>query len=166
MSREVRRVPATWQHPREDGRYKHLFEGDPNLKQEIEEWHRDNELWKLGKHPDQVRRATTGLSFEDWSGGPPDPRYYMPCWPDAEKTHYQMYETTSEGSPLSPPMESPEALARWLVDNRASAFGNETATYEDWLDMIRGPGWAPTAMQIGGELQSGVKAMAKENNED
>jgi len=77
-----------------------------------------------------------------------------------------MYETTSEGSPISPPMESPEALARWLVDNRASAFGNETATYEDWLDMIRGPGWAPTAVRIGGELQSGVKAMAKENNED
>lgn len=75
---------------------------------------------------------------------------------------WQMWETTSEGSPISPVCESPEALARWLADNNASAFGSQGATYEEWLGMIRGPGWAPSAVQIdGGPIVSGVAGMPK-----
>lgn len=67
----------------------------------------------------------------------------MPEWKPEERTHYQMYEDTTEGTPISPVMESPEALARWLVDNRASVFGMGTqASYEQWLWLCNG-GWAP-----------------------
>lgn len=41
-----------------------------------------------------------------------------------------IYETCSEGSPISPAFETPEELARWLTDN---SFGSMTATYEQWL---------------------------------
>jgi len=49
-----------------------------------------------------------------------------------------MYETCTEGTPISPVMDSLETLARWLADNGASAFGEMTATYEQWLKIIGG----------------------------
>lgn len=62
----------------------------------------------------------------------------MPSWPDAERTHFQMYETCSEGTPISPVLESPEAVARWCAENGASAFGYMTQSYEWWLKVCHG----------------------------
>ena len=78
---------------------------------------------------------------------------------------YQMWETTSEGSPISPVFKTPEELARWLVDNGASSFGSDTATYDQWLGMIRGPGWAPSAAGYAGKIQSGVAFIGDKENE-
>lgn len=72
---------------------------------------------------------------------------------------WQMWETTSEGSPISPPMPTPEKLAEWLVANNASSFGDQRATYEQWLAMINS-GWAPSAVMSDGQLKSGVEAIA------
>ena len=74
---------------------------------------------------------------------------------------FQVWETTSEGSPISPAFEKPEELARWLADNNASAFGSQGATYDQWLKFI-GVGWAPSAASCGGALQSGVAAIAEQ----
>lgn len=73
---------------------------------------------------------------------------------------FQMWETTSEGSPISPVFETPDELATWLADNGASSFGSNTATYEQWLGMIKGPGWAPSAIMDSKGLRSGVEAAA------
>jgi len=82
----------------------------------------------------------------------------MPYWSEAVRTHYQMYETTSEGTPISPVMETPEALARWLADNNASAFADMGATYDQWLATIM-RGWAVGAIFGPGKgLISGVAA--------
>ena len=70
---------------------------------------------------------------------------------------WQMWETTSEGSPISPVCETPEALATWLAGNSASAFGSDTATYSQWLGMIRA-GWAPSMVLDSNGLRSGVAA--------
>lgn len=85
-------------------------------------------------------------AYEAWT--PTDP-------PTGEA--WQAWETTSEGSPISPPCASPEALARWLTDNNASAFGGLGATYEQWLAFC-GQGWAVSAIAQGGTIQSGVAA--------
>jgi len=75
---------------------------------------------------------------------------------------YQLWETTSEGSPMSPVFSTPEELAEWLEFNKASSFGSMTCSYDQWLDFIRGPGWAPSAIFTPEEgLRSGVCA-AKE----
>lgn len=66
----------------------------------------------------------------------------------------------NQGSPISPVKESPEALARWLAENKASSFGDMTATYEQWLSMIK-EGWAPSAIVIPGKgMVSGVEAIS------
>jgi len=124
MGREVRRVPATWQHPKnEDGRYVPMYARFGYDAAEIAEGLRDG--WLVDEPP-----------------------YYgvavMPDWPAEERTHLMMYEATSEGTPISPAFETPEELARWLADTGASAFGRETASYEGWLRVARG-GYASSA---------------------
>lgn len=77
--------------------------------------------------------------------------------------YYQLWETTSEGSPISPPCETPEKLARWLADNEASSFGSQTESYDTWLEFVRGPGWAPSAIGVVGEgIKSGVKGVVNQ----
>lgn len=86
------------------------------------------------------------------------PLEHMPDWSPEDRTHYQMYETCSEGTPISPVMETPEKLARWLADNRASSFARATCTYEQWLGMIRGSKYSlSAAVTPGGSVVSGVE---------
>ena len=70
---------------------------------------------------------------------------------------WQVWETTSEGGPISAVCKSPEALARWCVDNRVSSFGNDIASYESWLNFALA-GWCPSMVvsDVGG-VQSGVE---------
>ena len=69
---------------------------------------------------------------------------------------YQMWETVSDGAPISPVFKTPEELAQWLSDTNASAFGNETATYDEWLKMIHAE-WSPTCILTPNGMVSGVK---------
>ena len=78
---------------------------------------------------------------------------------------WQMWETTSEGSPISPVFATPEELARWLADSGASAFGDMTATREQWLSTIR-EGGAVSAVMEGGRLTSGVAFCEERNREE
>mgnify|MGYP001604300772 CR=1 FL=1 len=143
MGREIRRVPKDWQHPKDErtGEYKPLL-GSSYSEDAADFMKMANEKG--------LQEAV------DYHGDAPDRDDYMPEWPEAERTHLMMYEDTSEGTPISPAFETPEALARWLADNGASAFGSCTATYEEWLSTCRG-GWAPSMVMQGGELMSGVE---------
>lgn len=94
MGREVRCVPADWQHPQHDGIY-------------------------------------TPLS-----------RLEMPACNDGG-AHLQMYETDSKGTPISPVMQQPHTLARWLTDNKVPAYGKQTTSYEAWLLVCQGKAIIP-----------------------
>lgn len=81
-------------------------------------------------------------------------------WVDPpEGDGYQLWSTTTEGTPMSPVFATPEELAKWLEDNKASSFGYDTATYEQWLDFIRGPAWAPSMVANSSGIQTGVTGM-------
>jgi hypothetical protein len=73
---------------------------------------------------------------------------------------WQMWETVSEGSPMSPVFSTAEELAHWLADNGASSFGHMTATYEQWLATIKS-GSAVSAVMENGVMKSGVEAGAE-----
>jgi hypothetical protein len=133
MGREVRRVPKDWEHPmNESGAFVPLLSAEDFEVRTRKRIQRNEPL--------------------------PDPADYMPRWTPTEATHYQMYETCTEGTPISPVFETPETLARWLADNEASAFGSMTASYEAWLRVCRGSS-APSAIMTGGGMVSGVEAM-------
>jgi len=133
MGREVRQVPADWQHPQE------WYKGELSFK------------------PLLCRSILNYWSEADEEPKPEDDAM-MPAWTTEEATHYQMYENTSEGTPISPVLATPEELARWLTDNDASAFGHQTASYEGWLRVAQG-GYAPTMIVDTDGLHSGVDGL-------
>jgi len=164
MGREIRRVPANWEHPKNE-RGDHIPLHDDFTKR-LAAWDEENAKWQQGlrRHYGEdgkwvpVDAKYLGTPFSEWGGERPDPKDYMPDWSDAERTHLQMYETCTEGTPISPVCATPEECARWLADNGASAFGHMAATYEQWLATCK-RGWAPSAIAGGGlPLRSGVAA--------
>jgi hypothetical protein len=149
MGREIRRVPADWQHPKDEGRrgngYKPLRDG--SWAKAVAEWDRENAAWERGERPDYHADDGTAEAqhFDQWHGQRPYSGDYMPDWPESERTHYQMYEDATEGTPISPVFATAEECARWCADNGASIFGHMTATYEDWLTIASG-GCSPGMM--------------------
>ena len=166
MSREVRRVPADWKHP-QDGRYHDgsiryvgLMGGD--FAERLAEYEAEKAKWERGEFPDYASEESKLSSFEEWEGEAPKAEDYMPQWPESEKTHLMMYETCSEGSPIGPAFLTPEELANWLFENKASAFGHETAGYEAWLRIAKG-GYAPSMVFTPERgIQSGVEAFSSD----
>lgn len=73
-----------------------------------------------GKIPSTVVEAL----YEDWKD------YDPPQGPG-----YQLWETTSEGSPISPVFEALDDLCAWAADN-ASTFGSFRASKEEWKQML------------------------------
>lgn len=69
---------------------------------------------------------------------------------------YQIWETVSKGSPISPVFARPEDLARWM--SRSTRLGCNETSYEAWLAFINGPGWAPSMAVVNGG--SGVELVA------
>lgn len=132
MGREVRRVPKDWQHPQnEDGTFIPL-----NARSILQYQHDDD--------PEEEKIREDEL---------------MPDFGETA-THLQMYEDTTEGTPISPVFERAEDLATWLFENKASAFGSSTATREQWLAMIH-QGWAPACVIDCNGLRSGVADAAE-----
>lgn len=147
MGREVRMVPANYEHPRRsDGSFIPLKDG----------YAEDLESFK--KHMDEHGLES---ALEEFGQGLLREEYMLPDTPDSERTHLMMFENTSEGTPISPAFKTPDKLARWLTDNKASAFAKMTATYEQWLAMCK-DGYAPSAFMKGGKIVSGVEGMSKE----
>lgn len=171
MGREVRKIPVNWVHPVDSkGNFIPLLGG--NFTVNLKEFELEEEYWKKGlrraygediefrdSNGSWAKREDKYLSmpFEEWQGWRPRKEDYMPEWPAEDCVLYVMYESTSEGTPISPPMKTPEELARWLVKSNASAFGASTATYENWLATIN-RGFAVSAVVTNGQVKSGVEA--------
>lgn len=69
---------------------------------------------------------------------------------------FQMWETVSEGSPISPVFATAEELAQWLADRPWGA--DKGTSYEQWLSFINGTGWAPTLIMDANGVRTGVQA--------
>lgn len=70
---------------------------------------------------------------------------------------YQIWETVSEGSPISPPFSTPEGLAKHMAMTKWGA--DKGTSYETWLAFIHGPGLAPSMVSGPFGLVTGVTAV-------
>jgi hypothetical protein len=165
MGREVRMVPKGWDHPRErSGDCIPLLKGPFSIA--VAEWDEEAGHWDKGEVLDystwpekrtfKPREATESETFEEYHGPRPVQSEYMPEWPEGTATMLVMYEDVSEGTPISPAFETPEELAHWLAKSGASAFGDMTATYEQWLATCK-VGWSVGMVIQGGQMLSGVE---------
>jgi hypothetical protein len=96
-------------------------------------WNAENLLWQEGKHPEQLGPYAPDCKFFwEWSD-PPDREYYRDRdWTEAEATHYQMYETVSEGTPASPIFASLDELKGWLISDGYSAEAAAAFCQSGW----------------------------------
>lgn len=124
MGREIRKVIPNWEHPKHTvpnhmlGRMEYQFMPlyDRPFAPEMEEWYANWKAWQAGTHEDFAKHGKDYPNYWDWSDGPPDPKYYRPDWKPEEMTWLQVYETVSEGTPVSPPFPTTEALIEHLVN--------------------------------------------------
>jgi hypothetical protein len=76
---------------------------------------------------------------------------------------YQLWETTSEGSPVSPVFKTPALLANWIIVWGSDLDGSNTP-YDDLVKWIKGDGVsAGTFIITGGKMLSGVEAAARKD---
>jgi len=135
MGREIKRVPLDFEWP-------------------------IGEIWPFYLHNtciddcDKCKLAAKEIGLGMTEYGCPAFKKYNP----PEGVGFQLWETTSEGSPMSPVFDTPESLAEWLEANKVSSFASFTCSYDQWLDFIRGPGWATSAILDKNGFRSGVCA--------
>jgi len=114
MGREIRRVAPGWEHPRNERGYQPLFDRD--FAAEAREWLDKAIAWDKDEDPDCAKYKADNPFYWQWAGDPPDPKYYRPKW-ETEPTHYQVYETVSEGTPVTPAFATKEELVEHLVQH-------------------------------------------------
>lgn len=69
---------------------------------------------------------------------------------------YQIWETVSEGSPISPVFATPEELASYMAGRQWGA--DKGSSFETWLKFINGPGWALTMVMDSNGVKVGPDA--------
>ena len=113
MCREVRKVPKDWIHPRG--------------------WIHDNKQY-TPLYNETYEKACEEYSCTNYT---PKPEKYVTYdkYDDSICTHFQLYETTSEGTPLSPVFETLEELIDYATEN-CTVFADYKVSKTEWIKMI------------------------------
>lgn len=167
MGREIRKVPPNWQHPMREypdhrsmrmvERYQPLY--NHPFAPVMEEWYAGWKQWERGERPDYATSDDKNLPYWEWAGGPPDPTYYRADWAADQMTWFQLYETVSEGTPVTPPFATKEELVTYLADH--GDFWDQLRTKEGrqpsapWgreaASRFVDAGWAPSLVVTDGQ---------------
>lgn len=164
MGREIRRVPGDWEHPKytrensrrsdEIGKFMPLH--DQDYETAAEEWMKGLDLWRQGKHEDQPSKYSR--YYWEYDSPPDEETHRARKWTEAEATHYQVYETVSEGTPITPPMPTKEALVDWLCTNK-DYWGKGPLTRKQAEAFVEDE-YAPSLMISGGRIAEGMEIAA------
>ena len=73
---------------------------------------------------------------------------------------WQLWSTTTEGTPMSPVFATPEALARWMSTHRCGFAGAPT-DYDTALKWINSGGWSPSMVGSSAGISDGITAMVE-----
>lgn len=74
---------------------------------------------------------------------------------------WQLWETTSEGSPISPVFATGDELAAWMSENPCG-FANQRISLETAMKWVHGDGWAPSMIHSAEHgVEDGITFMAR-----
>jgi hypothetical protein len=163
MGREIRRVPPDWQHPTElkgyypdiatpRSHYTPLY--DQTYEEALDEHAAEYEKWVAdedgsrssweAKHP--ARHPL--ISFIKYHGRGPIEESYRPDF-TSEPTAYQVYETVTEGTPVSPVLATKEELVEWLTRDHPEGWPDQPEGAR--LTDLRGGYWWRAMSRAGAE---------------
>ena len=164
MGREIRMVPPNWSHPKNDrGHLQPMF--GRSFEDELAEWLENLDRIRAGDLTEIERECYTGDGknpLAEWlndEGCAPDPKYYAP-WKKDEATWFQVWETVSEGTPVTPPFATRDELVAYLVaggddwDRQRGRGGYTRAQAEAFVNA----GWAPSAVMVGGQMFNAIES--------
>ena len=176
MGREIRRVPADWDHPCDETNGSFLAIFDQDYDDASREWWRKAKIWndrprRLNNDDRRYRKEQGCRWFWDWNGGPPTRESYRDrAWTEAQATHYQGYETVSEGTPVSPVFATLEELSAWMQE--PIDWDSPYNSGEDWqclqgrsaeqAEAFCKSGHAFSGVVMGGRMIDGVAAIVEE----
>jgi len=177
MGREIRRVPPNWEHPKEnvynyrgapEERYIPLY--NSSYIESLNDWIKEHTEWENGTHKTLVEEPEYKENYPHYAsygGNPPSIESYRPEWKSEEMTWYQVYETVSEGTPVTPPFETKEELVNYLVENgdfwdqKRRREGDSIMRCDPWTreqaENFVGVGWAPSFIGTSAGIVEGAK---------
>lgn len=85
--------------------------------------HREPRWYVSEDDVDAAAERAPGVDYYWEYEPPPDPDRHRPAF-GAEATWYQVYETVTEGTPVTPPFETLAELVDWLVE-KGEAHGTD-----------------------------------------
>ena len=170
MGREIRRVPANWEHPKTErhGRMDYQPMYDERFEDAVREWKDGYAKWESGLRPDGWGEDREWVPVAEWRSAdiydpdiewweydsPPGDRSYYRPWKDEEATWFQVWETVSEGTPVTPPFATKEELIDYLAahgdfwDQARRAEGRTSIPCGPWdraaAEKFVNAGWAPS----------------------
>lgn len=129
-------------------------------------WTQDDlDRWER-EHPtrvddiEQIRRdlgKPIWASVEDYIGGAPDERdstlYTPEGWPPKEERGWVVYETVSEGTPITPCFATAAELVDWLAE-KGTAW--DAPMSREGAERFVGSGWVPSIIVHGDVVRSGL----------
>lgn len=169
MGREIRKVIPNWEHPKKE-KYNYIKQRlekvyqpmyDRPYIEAINEWIEEHQKWEQGNHPKQDKDYRY---YAEFAGNAPDFEYYRPDWNEQEMTWFQVYETVSEGTPVTPPFETQQELIEYLVKN--GDFWNQQRrescdpwTREQAEKFVFGDRWIPSGIIKNNKFYVGKEIM-------
>lgn len=112
MGREIRKVKPDWHHPKNElGHDQPMY--DHSFTQAATDWTNGIIEW-VKKYPTGF--DDKGNAYWEWNDDPPSDReYYRPEWTEGSAIAYQIYETVTEGTPVSPVFQTVDDMRAWLL---------------------------------------------------
>jgi hypothetical protein len=127
---------------------------------------------EIRKVPENHQHPKRRCHHSPWAGGCDEAKSnggqcYKPLHDDEMPTGdwFQVYETLSEGTPVSPPFAVQEDLIKYLVAN--GDFWNQQRGEGGWSEIaarnfVKKTQWAPSAIRVpSGKLMSGVEGLVE-----
>lgn len=172
MGREIRKVIPNWDHPKSirpngDYNFKPLNKG--SYQDALAKWFKAHLEWEKG-----IKTYPGYSCYAAFWGDPPSVEEkddYMPHWSPEEATWFQVYETVSEGTPVTPPFETREELVKYLMQNgdfwdqkrredpRCRKMNCEPWTQKQAEAFVFGAGWAPSFIGTSQGIMDGARAI-------
>lgn len=166
MGREIRMVPPHWEHPRWKpgevcsgrtvGSYRPCY--DEDYETAAKEWIANFDLWRNGEHDKQDATIKYYWEYENT----PDEETCRPAF-EQESTWLQVYETVSEGTPVTPPFATKQEPIDYL--STMGDFWDQKRREGPWnresAEKFVNAGYFPSMMAEGTE--AGVKFTEAKN---
>jgi len=182
MGREIRKVPPNWEHPtygeafgnRDNIYYSRACgmqhcRGERDFISLYDQSHEDAAQEWIDNFIDWHVKGNIESEYSkyywEYAGSPPEADYYR-LYKNEEATWFQVYETVSEGSPVSPPFATEEELIQYLHKNGdfwAQSRSQQPPSLEAATQFVKKDGWAPSFIVNNGVITEGINICGEEN---